>query len=790
MTNSPNFFSTLNILRFIAVAGTLLVSFIKIFSVNELQPNQEHGFYALAFIAVGVFISLAVFLRKAAAKILTNPDALIPVGIYVTLDYFSGFLFQTSSAGFIGLVDARFNFANVTVSTVLFILVQVVIGVGFAGWMTRTLSQLATGDKVDLIRAFQDFRRWFPRALAVVLFGWLPMYLLLALIFLPALFIGNHFSMWSAFYPIILLICVLALIWNIMTAALLPHVLSSGSNLARAIAEGIKISWKSKLKTFLPVILLMILSGWIVFVSVSYTEHKAGKAEFGEVAESSVETVSSKFNSSVNFIWVGDYKESSKWHEQRMKAVEQESPPTVELRIMLLMLLLSSAVYLQIIQAIWRRNEEIEFSDSVNQNSSTGLSRFKLAYAVPLLLLLGFPFEYFRPSLENALYRQASDSDLSSQLKARKVYAGEGSLHKNELFTIGKQGTVDYRQAADAPDSFALGSLKNISIAENKNDLILSGGHNAIVLDRQGNIKEKIHFDLGKTQDSQSRDAYFGEVKPVDIDDDGVYEFAGFGSYPYTAFVLNRRGRMLWKHQGESIDIKNVEVIDADSDGKKEILVAAKGALKAFDLKGNEKWSQQLSLDFGAKSFFLDVETDGKIDVVTDGFGGGSTVIQVKSGETRKIEKPADIKGILEEDGTTPSILFFADNKFGLFDFGGNLLAKYDAPLSSIEDKRWYPDENDFDFQRKFASVFRAQAARVKFKTGEPKFLAVLATLYTKLPDESFIDMLYVYNADGRLVYQESFRNGGGQLITFPNENGTENLLVSEDKTVWSFAAN
>ena len=163
-------------------------------------------------------------------------------------------------------------------------------------------------------------------------------------------------------------------------------------------------------------------------------------------------------------------------------------------------------------------------------------------------------------------------------------------------------------------------------------------------------------------------------------------------------------------------------------------------------------------------------------------------IIEPKTEKVKSIKKPVEQQGFLIQKEKAAQILFFDQNKLGLFDFEGNLNAKYDAPLSDIKDTRLFKDKDSL--MSKFADVFIAKALRFKPKAGEPEYLAVLTTLSTKLGNSFFVDIIYIYDAGGNLVYQESPADGNGQIKAFPNENETESLLISENETIWLYAGN
>ena len=76
------------------------------------------------------------------------------------------------------------------------------------------------------------------------------------------------------------------------------------------------------------------------------------------------------------------------------------------------------------------------------------------------------------------------------------------------------------------------------------------------------------------------------------------------------------------------------------------------------------------------------------------------------------------------------------------------------------------------------------EAAWVKLKEAEPKYLAIVAA-YIGLPRAN----LYVYKPDGELVYHELLPESAKTLAVLPTDNETEELLIGGKNTIWKFSA-
>ena len=789
MKNSRFNITPLNILRFIAAAGTIFTIIYKILSVSEIRPNQYYSFYALLLIAFGVGISLFV-LRNAFLTVLKNYDLLVPVALYISANALFGFFTETST--FIGFKNGTFNWAGLSAALVSFSLLQVLIGICFTGWMTRVILRFVQTEKVELFDSFKNIGWWFPRTLGVILFGWLPLFLIF-LLFFPFMFSGGSFRGLSAvLLPFIIFISVFSLGWNLATSAVLPYVLWITTNLKQAVQEGIIISWKNRSKVFLPVVLLMFVCGWITFISVTYSAPKA-EEKFGE-SPNYTTNLKSKFNYAANFVWIGGYPESSDWNKNMLKAVEEEPLSSVDFRIKLIVLFLSLVVNLHIIRVIF--GVEKTGAEKILNFDQNALSNNRIIIPVLAAVAVLFPFEIFNPARPSSLF---AESD-ASKFADKKIYTGENFFSKNEFFKIGQHQT--YETNPKNIENFQLGSLTDISVLGNDASVVISGNHGALIFDKNGGLREKIKFDLDKEKtvsvDSFSKNvttrSYFKNAKAVDMENDGNIEFAGIasdGNDYHKGIIFNNKGEIIREFEdGEKrFSIQDVNVKDVDGDGEKEIIVEYSGTLKFFDLKGEEKWSQDSSGGtLSQTSVFADIDGDGQDEILHANYMSGS-VRNLKSDSAKKIERPYQQQGFLIEGVEKPSIVFLEKNKLGLFDFEGNLISQYPAPLSDIQEIPFLLKDKNYDRSyTKYVQSFRASAVKVKLKSDQPKYLAVLTRLAVKTGAD-FVDMLYIYDEDGNLVYQEATGGDDHRMEIMPLENGTEGLLIQEKDTVWLYKA-
>lgn len=798
-----------NLLRVAAIVGVCLVGLGKVLARGPLEQNQYFGFIVLGLIAVAVCIVLFAFLPGTTARILKNPDILVPIGLYVTANEAIARLL--GSATFILFNGGKFFFEGVTGAILVSWVLQVAISVCFLGWMTRILLRFSEDGKVDLVGAFKDTGYWFPRTLGVISLNLIPI-LLTAAIFLPVFKSGNTQSFIAFLYPWIVLVAIFALIWNLATAAVLPYVLSTETGLWTSIREGIGVSWSNKRKILLPVVALMLVSGWIVYFTLNYTEIKDSESEaaFGETAGTTTTqsvTQHTKWNLSTNFKWIVSYPEKSDWNSKIMETVKQAPLPSVDLRIMLLMLLLSAAVNMRIIEKIWQKDE---FAGETERFVDTPNLVPGIAVFATLLVLL-IPFEYMGAPGRGPGGPKAAD-EAGLELTVPKIYTGESAFSRTELFryektdeekkgiftlgrgtgssgsgTGGNQGTVSVdrpKKYEQDKDEFELNDIEQIYAGEVDDepgtDILAAGRTNAFVLSPDGRVKKKIDYKLGKIWDGLEQDRNLAFIRIGDLDGDGKPEIAGHGAY--ACEILDLTGKTVWKYgsKGHESEVDALRIGDVDNDGKNEILVARDTNLEAYSENGRRKWSADISDSIFDGVEIADIDNDGKNEIIT-----GNSVLDGSGKHVKDIKKPSFVSGYLNQKGEKFYLVFIGDNKLGLFS-PDKLEANYDAPLSYIQKIR---EPDDKDFMNTGMSVFRADARYVKFGADKQKYLAVLGDASDRGGYENF-EILYIYDSEMKLVYHETIQAFTAEITILPNADGAESLLVVDDGKIFRYSLN
>jgi hypothetical protein len=212
-------------------------------------------------------------------------------------------------------------------------------------------------------------------------------------------------------------------------------------------------------------------------------------------------------------------------------------------------------------------------------------------------------------------------------------------------------------------------------------------------------------------------------VRFGDVDGDGKPEFAIYSRYTEGVHLIDGNGKTRWKHPAYTIG--HLEMKDINGDGKAEIIYSNSNNANGI--------TEFATLD-----------------------ATGSEVSQQKI-NTASYEF-ALVNWPISEGH--PNILLTEDGKIKLVDLQGVTVMSVDAPGCKT-----------------FGSL---NAITIKFKKDEPAFLAVKKSIH---PD---LSVLYVYDANGKLVFQKTQAVEGLLSTTLAvaplRDTGAEKLLVGEYK--------
>jgi hypothetical protein len=276
-----------------------------------MQPNQGIGFVVLILGLIAVGLTCLFVVSEATRRLGRHPDLLVPLGLFFTAEGLLGLLLTIPIISAVFSPAWNLNVLAIGASLSLNFLVRVALAVAYAGWTTALIVQAVRQDRVDLLEVPFGLPKWFLRALGAEMIGWCTLFAVL----IPAITLG------AVILPLtLLLIAAFSLFWNLLSAGLLLVVMTERESFVDAVRSGLRIGWTRMGRWWFPVVIQMVLLGWLTVIYVSYTSNPQPGSY----------TTNTKSDVSINAFWTGGYENSSRWHTKLMAAVETEPLPLVE----------------------------------------------------------------------------------------------------------------------------------------------------------------------------------------------------------------------------------------------------------------------------------------------------------------------------------------------------------------------------------------------------------------------------------------------------------------------------
>ena len=377
-------------------------------------------------------------------------------------------------------------------------------------------------------------------------------------------------------------------------------------------------------------------------------------------------------------------------------------------------------------------------------------------------------------------------TETPAELRDPRIITGEGFLARTQFFTL--------PEPAFAARHNGVGSISDLVIKKTGDDssaeIIIAGRYGALVVDQNGTSKSQVLYKLETQKEkigifkTTTTNTMLGDMQIVDLDGDRVFEYLARGSIDGAA-VFDSQGERLWsygKFTEEKTSIDDMAAGDLDGDGVAELVVVWDG-LEVFDRHGVNKWRQET--DAGTSHIEV-VDTDGDGDKEIVYSSGGDLIIRDGKGQlVKQVDMPfyiGDFTICITPAKTQPTILAVQDGYVWLTDFKGKTVAKFNAPLSELDTAPYQTPVGEF----RGTSVYKAKGAWVKFKKGEPEYLAIIAEFAGV--DRS---ILYIYKSSGEIIYQEVLPEQCSAIVFYPeaNANNPQEFLIAGERTIWRYKA-
>jgi len=337
----PTMLPEIGLLRWVAIIGTGVVFLWRATSLSRMQPRQGWGIVVVIVAVLAVGLTCLKFMPVATGRLRRHMDLLLPFGLCTVAEALLEGLAAIPVVSSLLTPSWPLRILSLSFSLSLIFVLQIALAVLYAGWTTILILQAVREDDVDPIQGFTTALNWFWRVLGAEALGWTVLFGMLAI----AITVG------AVVLPLALIaIAVFSVVWNLMTAALLPVVVAERKPFGESVREGIRISWGGKSRWWLPVLAQMVLLGWITFIVVSYTSSPRpgsfstqNKTAFG-----------------INGFWTGGYDNECQWHTKLMATVEAEPLPLAEFLLGVVFAVLAIVVKLEITAHVYSPAETAE----------------------------------------------------------------------------------------------------------------------------------------------------------------------------------------------------------------------------------------------------------------------------------------------------------------------------------------------------------------------------------------------------------------------------------------------
>jgi len=232
-----------------------------------------------------------------------------------------------TSAPFLGALitsSLPLRFLGLSLSLSLSFLVNVVLAVAYATWATAAVLELVRSDEGDPCRVLPIPMSRFCRVLGLEFIGWAVMMICVSMLILLMPVVG-----FFALVPM----AVLAIGWNLATAAVLPVAMPGGAGFWQSFREGVSVSL-ANIRRWWPLLVAQMLLLGMIFIFYS---NVGGN---------------SNMSWNVNTFWTSGYEDDCRWYGKLAEVFRTAKLPLVETLLGLLFGAFGVGIKVRIVQCL------------------------------------------------------------------------------------------------------------------------------------------------------------------------------------------------------------------------------------------------------------------------------------------------------------------------------------------------------------------------------------------------------------------------------------------------------
>ncbi len=247
---------------------------------------------------------------------------------------------------------------------------------------------------------------------------------------------------------------------------------------------------------------------------------------------------------------------------------------------------------------------------------------------------------------------------------------------------------------------------------------------------------------------------------------DAIYGFINRGNYNCDAAFFDSTGKVVWTYRGNT-SVYDMSAGDIEGDGTVEFIIgfSGDGGIHLLDSNGKKKWEESDKNVWHVE--LVDIDSDGVLEILHTN-AHGEIIVRNREGKIISKTKSSPYFSSFSlakwpNDKGREYILLSKNNVIWLLDFDGSVIEKLTAPNAG--------------------TLGDAKGVPVKFNSELPEYFAVIVDF--SIWDRS---ILYIYNFNNKLVYQEIIPEPCASITAKPQDNSTlQTLLIGCNDKIWQY---
>lgn len=330
----------------VGAAVSLVVAGVESGSVQASWGRQ----FLFAALVVGVtMVMLRLLFRPAVVCFFERPALLVPVGAVVMATTLVSLVTRIPVLASILVPSWAINLFGLSLALSVGLVLQVLIWTSFATWQTSLLWSSVRGVPTDL-DLMPPLRQHFLRCFGVLALGSTVLLVFVAFgIALTAIALPLAFLAMGA----------IGVLWNLLTAALLPWAGFVNEPYGQSLWEGFRESWAKKSQWLLQLVAVLMLFGLAILIRVDNSTARRSFDPRNRLARTQQNRrVNVKWQ--INAFWIGGYEHGNRWYGKYVEALEEPPIPLIERTLQLLFLFVAVCLKWTIVRALQDDRERLQ----------------------------------------------------------------------------------------------------------------------------------------------------------------------------------------------------------------------------------------------------------------------------------------------------------------------------------------------------------------------------------------------------------------------------------------------